>query len=77
MARRDDAATLAMKLLFWLVKENLALRKWNSLTEFVEFVGAEEISRLRLARNATYSSVTTRNDMPAALYSVVHERTKR
>jgi len=31
IAKRDDATMVAMKLLFWLLKENVALEKWNSL----------------------------------------------
>lgn len=76
MARRDNATVMAMKLLFWLIKENLALEKWNSLKGLVDFLGVEEISRLRLGRNAYYASTVARDDMLGALYSVAHERTK-
>ena len=31
IAQRDSATTLAMKLLLWVIKENVALDKWNSL----------------------------------------------
>ena len=31
MQRRDDAAVLAMQAMFWLIKENIGLEKWNSL----------------------------------------------
>ncbi len=67
MARRDNATVMAMKLLFWLIKENLALEKWNSLKGLVDFLGVEEISRLRLGRNAYYASTVARDDMLGAL----------
>lgn len=31
IVRRDNTTMFAMKLLYWLVKENIALDKWNSL----------------------------------------------
>lgn len=31
LARRDDTAKLFMKILYWIIKENVALEKWNSL----------------------------------------------
>ena len=31
LARRDDTAKLFMKILHWIIKENVALEKWNSL----------------------------------------------
>ncbi len=31
VAKRDEGALLAMKVLFFLVKENIALEKWNNL----------------------------------------------
>lgn len=75
-ARRDEAALMAMKLLFWVVKENVALEKWNSLKTLLENLGVDAVTRLNLARNATYSSRHARDDMLLALYSVVEEQTK-
>lgn len=31
LARRDDTAKLFMKILYWIIKENIALEKWNSM----------------------------------------------
>ena len=31
LARRDHTAKLFMKILYWIIKENVALEKWNSL----------------------------------------------
>ena len=72
-AQRDNAVVVAMKLLFWLIKENIALEKWNSLKLLLESLGADEISRLSLARNATYSGRPARDNMLSALFSVVRK----
>lgn len=45
--------------------------------DLLVFVGAEDVDRLRLSRNATYRSATSRDGMLEALYSVVNNRTKQ
>ena len=72
-AQRDDAVVVAMKLPFWLLKENIALKKWNSVKLLLKSLGADEISRLSLARNATYSGRPARDNMLSALFSVVRK----
>ena len=74
-AQRDDAVVVAMKLLFWLIKENITVEKWNSLKLLRESLGADEISCLSLTRNATYSGRPARDNMLSALYSVVRKTT--
>ena len=76
-AQRDDAVVVAMKLLFWLIKENIALEKWNSLKLLLESLSADEISFPSLTHNASYSSCTARDNMLSAFYSVVHKTTVR
>lgn len=74
-AQRDETVVMAMKLLFWICKENVALSKWNALKRLVDSLGVEDITRLHLSRNASYSSHVAREDMLEALYSVVKEET--
>ena len=62
-----------MKLLFWLIRENVVLKKWNSLKLLLESLSADETSCLSLVRNATYSGRPARDNMLSALYSVVRK----
>ena len=40
-------------------------------TDLLALVGVDEVTRLKLAGNATYTSLTARNDMLEAIYTVV------
>ena len=53
----------AIKVLFFILQHNLALDLFSSLIDLCIDVGAQDLSKLRLAKNATYSSWDTIHDL--------------
>ena len=73
-ARCDRAVVCVMKALYWIAKEDIALRKWHSLKDLLVQVGVD-LSSLHIAKNATYTSDLVLTQMLQALASVIHDET--
>ena len=65
----DTAMIKAMEALYWIAKENIALRKWHSLKDLLQH--GVDLSPLLVAGNAKYDSDTILAELLAALASVV------
>jgi hypothetical protein len=63
----DIVMIKAMKGLYWVVKENIALRKWQSLKDLLDYVGVGHLSPLEMAGNAKYNSDTILAELLEAL----------
>ena len=73
----DIAMIKAMKGLYWVVKENIALRKWHSLKDLLDYVGVGHLSALEIAGNAKYDSDTILAELLEALSAVVDQERDR
>ena len=58
-----NAVKDALKVLFFMLQYNLALDLFSSLIDLCIDVGAQDLPKLRLAKNATYSSWDTVHDL--------------
>ena len=73
--KQQDAAMLkCLQALYWIAKEDIALRKWHSLKELLGQVGVD-LSAIRLGKNAHYDSDQILGEFLEALAEVVHDET--
>ncbi|XP_035673668.1 zinc finger protein 862-like [Branchiostoma floridae] len=75
--KRAGAAEAALRTVYWLVKEEVANRKYASLLELQREQGLAEVKNLNAGRNATHTSPTTFNELLRCLNEVVERRVTR
>ncbi|XP_071144381.1 zinc finger protein 862-like [Mytilus edulis] len=63
----------ALKVLFFILRHHLPLDLFGSTVDLCIDVGATDLSKLRLAKNATYSSWDTVHELLEILSSKVHQ----
>ncbi|XP_013403277.1 zinc finger protein 862-like [Lingula anatina] len=70
---KDGAIMSAMKSVYWLVQEGIAIRKFGSLIELLRHLDCPNLSYLDQGDNAKYNSDTAGWDMVAAIAATVEE----
>lgn len=66
-----------MKVLHWLIEHNLAPSLFDSLIEMITKIDSSKIQRVRIAKNAKYTSTNTVTDFVESMASVVRDETVR
>jgi hypothetical protein len=69
--KRKSAIVAALQTVYWIVKEEIANRKYKSLIEFQKLQGCKDIQNLHLGKNASYDSPDIFNQLLYALNDVV------
>ena len=72
--KRNSAIVAALRTVYWIVKEEIANRKYKSLIEFQKLQGCKDIQNLYLGSNASYNSPDIFNQLLYALNNVVERQ---
>ena len=72
--KQNSAIVAALQTVYWIVKEEIANRKYKSLIEFQKLQGCKDIQNLFRGNNASYDSPDIFNQLLYALNDVVERQ---
>ncbi|XP_070576346.1 uncharacterized protein C17orf113-like [Ptychodera flava] len=71
LSENDQGIISAMQSVYWLAKEDIATRKYESLLKFLKLQGVQTVDKLRIGQNASYTSRQTAEEMQDAIGKVI------
>ena len=71
MSESEKAVIVALKTVYWITKEQIAIHKYGSLVDFLKHFVTPNISSLVHAGNASYTSDTASVEFLEALSDVI------
>ena len=69
---RDPAVIAAMRSVYWMAKEDIATVKYASLLELQREQGCENLDKLSVANNATYTSRESADEFRESIAEEIH-----
>ena len=72
---KDRAVTIALKSIYWIAKEGIALVKFRSLLNFLKSIGVEDLELLSLSPGITYESDYAAHEFLSSLQDAVEQKT--
>ena len=69
----DPPVTAALRTVYWMAKEDLAMSKYPSLMAFQKLQGCESLSKISVAQNATYSSRNSGTEFQECVAEVIQK----
>ena len=76
MDKKTESVELAMCTMFYMVKEDLPLAKYEFLIEFQKLQGISKLQELKMADNASYESRPAADYFLTAISDVIEEDLK-
>lgn len=73
--KEEKAIVIAMKAIYWLSKEGIALSKYSSMIRFLKDIGVSDIDSLNVNKHVDYSSYNTANDLLKSISNVINNDT--
>lgn len=73
--KEEKAIVIAMKAVYWLSKEGIALSKYSSMIRFLKDIGVSDIDSLNVKKHVDYSSYNTANDLLKSISNVINNDT--
>ena len=64
---KEASITVAMKVVFWMAKEDISITKFKSFMEFLEELECPNMKGLNVAKNVSYTSDKAAVDMLASV----------
>ena len=71
--KEESAITVALKTVYFLAQEGIALSKYTNMMKFLKKVGTPNLDSLNVNKRADYSSYNTAVDLLTALSDVIDE----
>jgi hypothetical protein len=71
--KEESAITVALKSVYFLAQEGIALSKYTNMIKFLKEVGTPNLNSLNVNKRADYSSYNTAVDLLTALSDVIDE----
>jgi hypothetical protein len=71
--KEESAITVALKSVYFLAQEGIALSKYTNMIKFLKEVGTSNLNSLNVNKRADYSSYNTAVDLLTALSDVIDE----
>lgn len=70
----DTSVTAAMTTVFWMAKEDIPIKKYQSLMQMQKLQGCESLSKLQVSQNATYLSRSSGEEFQACIADQIHSQ---
>ena len=71
--KEESAITVALKTVYFLAQEGIALSKYTNMMKFLKEVGTPNLDSLNVNKRVDYSSYNTAVDLLTALSDVIDE----
>ncbi|XP_062582081.1 uncharacterized protein C17orf113-like [Saccostrea cucullata] len=71
--KQEKAVIVAMKAVYWLAKEGIALSKYSSFIRFLKDLGVPDIDALDVNKHVDYTSYNTANDLLKSMSNVIDQ----
>ena len=69
----EPGLVAAMRTVFWMGQEDLPIKKYPSLVEFLKLQGCDSLKQISIAGNATYGSRQSGKEFQESVATVIHD----
>ena len=69
----NPGVTAAMKTVFWMAQEDIPLKKYSSLVDFLKIQGCQDLKKIEVSKNATYHSRSSAEEFQSSIAQVIEE----